>query len=107
MDKVKRYDFCCNFLGKLADDDKIMNRLVFSDEATFHLSDLTQMDFFSWGFVKGSVYLPPPPHCRQHYTSSRHGSERPVQIFIRKFSTTCGRKLNIGLKLLSHSWRSY
>jgi hypothetical protein len=41
-----------------------------------------------------------PPRCRQHYTSSRHGSERPVQTLIRKFSTTCGRRLNIGLMLL-------
>jgi hypothetical protein len=47
MDRVKRYNFRCNFLGKLADDDDtIINRLVFSDEATFHLSDLTQVDFF-------------------------------------------------------------
>jgi hypothetical protein len=42
--EVKRYDFCCNFLGKLADDGTIMNKLVFSDEATFRLSDLTPMD---------------------------------------------------------------
>jgi hypothetical protein len=40
------------------------------------------------------------PSCRQHYTSSRHESERPVQIFLRKFSTTCGRRLNIGVMLL-------
>jgi hypothetical protein len=86
MDKVKRYDFCCNFLGKLADDDMIMNKMVCSDEATFHLSDLTPMDFFLWGFVKDDVYV---TGCRQHYTSSRHGSERPVQTMIRKFSTTC------------------
>jgi hypothetical protein len=39
------------------------------------------------------------PRCRQHYTSSRHGSERPVQTLIRKFSTTYGRRLNIGLML--------
>jgi hypothetical protein len=36
-DKVKRYDFCCSFLRKLADDDTIMNKLAFSDEATFRL----------------------------------------------------------------------
>jgi hypothetical protein len=37
-DKVRRYDFCCNFLGKLANDDTIVNKLVFGDKATFHLS---------------------------------------------------------------------
>jgi hypothetical protein len=40
-----------------------------------------------------------PPRYRQHYTSSRHGSERLVQTLIRNFST-CGRRLNIGLMLL-------
>jgi hypothetical protein len=59
--------------------------------------DLTQTDFFLWGFVKENVYV---PRCRQHYTSSGHGSERPVQTLIRKFSTTCGRRLNIDLMLL-------
>jgi hypothetical protein len=34
-----------------------------------------------------------------HYMSSRHGSERPVQT-IRKFFTTCDRRLNIGLVFL-------
>jgi hypothetical protein len=42
-DEVKRYDFCCNFLGKLADDGP---KLVFNDEAAFHLSDLRLVDFF-------------------------------------------------------------
>jgi hypothetical protein len=74
-----------------------MNKLVFSDEATFHLSDLTPMDEFLWGIVNDNVDV---PRCRQHYTSSRHGSERPVQTLIRKFSTACGRRLNIGLMLL-------
>jgi hypothetical protein len=50
-DKVKRYDFCCNFLGNLADGDTIMNKLVFGDEVTFLLSDLTSIGFFLWGFV--------------------------------------------------------
>jgi hypothetical protein len=36
-DKVKRYDFCCKFLGNPANDDTIMNKLIFSHEATFHL----------------------------------------------------------------------
>jgi hypothetical protein len=58
-DRVKRYDFCCIFLGKLADGDTIMNKLVFSDEATFHRSDMTPMDVFLWGFVKDSVYISP------------------------------------------------
>jgi hypothetical protein len=44
--KVKRYDLCYKFLGKLADDDTVMNKLVFSGEVTFHLSELTPMDFF-------------------------------------------------------------
>jgi hypothetical protein len=38
-----------------------MNKLVFSDEAMFHLPDLTPMDFFLWGFVKDNVYVPPLP----------------------------------------------
>jgi hypothetical protein len=59
--------------------------------------DLTQMDFFLWGFVKDNVYV---PRFRRYYTCSRYGSERPVQILIRKFSTTCGRRLDIGLMLL-------
>jgi hypothetical protein len=74
-----------------------MNKLVFSDEAMFHLPDLTPMDFFLWCFVKDNVYVPP---LLTHYTSSRHGSERPVQTLVRKFSTTCGRRLNIGFMLL-------
>jgi hypothetical protein len=37
-DKVKWYDFRCNFLRKIAYDGAIMNKAVFSDEATFHLS---------------------------------------------------------------------
>jgi hypothetical protein len=48
-------------VGKLADDDTIMNKLVCSDEATFHLSDLTSMDYFLWGFVKDNVYVSPLP----------------------------------------------
>jgi hypothetical protein len=56
---VKWYDFCCNFLEKLADDDTIMNKLVFSDETMFHLSDLTPMYFFLWGLVKDKVYVLP------------------------------------------------
>jgi hypothetical protein len=59
--------------------------------------DLTPMDFVLWGFVKDNVYV---TRSRQQYTSSRHGSERPVQTLIRKFYTTCGRRLNIGLMLL-------
>jgi hypothetical protein len=58
--------------------------------------DLTPMDFLLLGFVKDNVYV---LRC-QHYTSSRHGSERPVQTLIRRFSTTCSRRLNIGLMLL-------
>jgi hypothetical protein len=42
-DKVKWYDFCCNFLGKLADGDTIINKLVFSDEATFRVSGVCFM----------------------------------------------------------------
>jgi hypothetical protein len=42
----------------MADDDTIMNRLVLNDEATFHLADLTLMDFFLCSFVKGNVYIP-------------------------------------------------
>jgi hypothetical protein len=45
----------------LADDDTVMNKLVFSDEATFQLCDLTTMDFFLWTFVKDNVYVPPLP----------------------------------------------
>jgi hypothetical protein len=60
-DKVQRFDFCCNFLERLDDDDKIMNKLVFNDEAMFRLSDLTQMDVFLRGFVKDNVYVPPLP----------------------------------------------
>jgi hypothetical protein len=41
--------------GKLADDAVIMNKLVFSDEVTFHLSDLTTISFLFWGFVKENV----------------------------------------------------
>jgi ABC-type thiamine transport system substrate-binding protein len=52
------YDFFYNFLGKLADDDTIMNKLVFNDEATFRLSDLTPIDFFLLGFVYDNVYVP-------------------------------------------------
>jgi hypothetical protein len=47
--------------------------------------------------MKDNVYAHPLP---ERYTSSRHGSERPVQTLIRKFSTTCGRRLNIGFMLL-------
>jgi hypothetical protein len=57
-EKLNLYDFCYNFLGKLADDDTIMNKLVFNDEATFRLSDLTPIDLFLWGFVKDNVYVP-------------------------------------------------
>jgi hypothetical protein len=48
-------------LPGLADDDTIMNKLVFSDEATFQLPDLTTMDFFLWTFLKDNVYFPPLP----------------------------------------------
>jgi hypothetical protein len=42
------------------------------------------------------------PHCRQHYMSSRHGSERPVQKLNRKFFAVCvcGRRLNVSFILL-------
>jgi hypothetical protein len=89
LNKVKQYDFCCNFLRKLADDDTITNKVV---PSVWSDTD----GFFLWGFVKDNVY---GPRCRQHYTSSRHGSERPMQKVIRKFST-CGKSLNIGLMLL-------
>jgi hypothetical protein len=56
--------------------------------------DLTSMDFFLWVLWRTlSMYY----HCRQHYMSSRHGSDRPVQTVIRKFSTMCDRRLNISL----------
>jgi hypothetical protein len=38
-----------------------MNKVVFSDEVSFHLSDLTPMDFFLWSFVKDNIYFPPLP----------------------------------------------
>jgi hypothetical protein len=38
-----------------------MNKMVFSDEATFHMSDLTPMDLFLCGFVKVNVYVSPLP----------------------------------------------
>jgi hypothetical protein len=60
-DKVNRYDFCCNFQGKLTDDDTIMNKVVSSDEETFRLSDLTPMYFFLWVSVKDNVFVPPLP----------------------------------------------
>jgi hypothetical protein len=41
-----------------------------------------------WGFVKGNVYVPPLPTLHE------------LQTLIRKFSTTCGRKLKIDLMLL-------
>jgi hypothetical protein len=41
-----------------------------------------------------------PPRCRQHYTSSKHRSERPVQTLVTKLSTTCGKRFNVGLILL-------
>jgi hypothetical protein len=59
--------------------------------------DLTPIDFILWGFVKDNVYVPQLPTTLH---SSRHGSESPVQTLIRKFSTTCGRRLNIGFMLL-------
>jgi hypothetical protein len=40
------------------------------------------------------------PCFRQQYTSSRHGSERPLKTLIKKFSTTCGRRLNIDLMFI-------
>jgi hypothetical protein len=55
------------------------------------------MGFLLWGFVKDNVCAHPLP---ERYTSSRHRSERPVQKMVRKFSTTCGRRLNIGFMLL-------
>jgi hypothetical protein len=63
--------------------------------ATFHLCNLTPMDFFLWVLWRT---MSSSPRCRQHYTRSRHGTEGPV--LIRKFSTTCGWRLNIGLMLL-------
>jgi hypothetical protein len=39
----------------------IMNKVVFSDETTFHLSDLTPMDLFLGFFVKDNVYVLPLP----------------------------------------------
>jgi hypothetical protein len=80
--------------------ERLCNRCIGRGDSTewpTRSPDLTPMDFFLWGFVKDSVSA---PRCRQHYTSSRHGSERPVQTLIRKFSTACGRRLNIGLMLL-------
>jgi hypothetical protein len=54
-DKVKRCDLCCSFLGKLAVDDTIMNKLVFSDEATFHrLGRLNRHNLRIWGQWKSS-----------------------------------------------------
>jgi hypothetical protein len=35
----------------------IMNKLVFSDEVTFHLSGITPMDFLLQCFVKDNVYI--------------------------------------------------
>jgi hypothetical protein len=47
---MKRCDLCCNFLEKLADDDTTMNKLVFSDEATFRLSgQVNRHNLRNWG----------------------------------------------------------
>jgi hypothetical protein len=35
-----------------------MNKLVFSDEVTFHLSGITPIDFLLRCFVKDNVYVP-------------------------------------------------
>jgi hypothetical protein len=59
--------------------------------------DLTSIDLILWVFVKDNIYVAQLPTTLH---SSRHGWERPVEILIRKFSTTCGRRLNIGLMLL-------
>jgi hypothetical protein len=44
-------------------------------------------------FVMDNVYVPSLP-------TTLHGSERSVQTMIMTFSSTCGRRLNIGLMLL-------
>lgn len=37
-DKEGRVGFCKFVLGKMEEDDTVLTRLVFSDEATFHLN---------------------------------------------------------------------
>ena len=36
-DKAKRKEFAVNILGKMEEDDHFLNRICFSDEATFHV----------------------------------------------------------------------
>jgi hypothetical protein len=60
--------------------------------------------FFLWGFVKTST----SPRYRQHYTSSRHGSERPV---CKHWSGNSPQVMAGGWisvwYCLSHSWCSH
>jgi hypothetical protein len=93
-DEVKRHDFCCNFLGNLADDD---TKVVLSDEAACYLSGLRPMDFFLWGFMKDSVYARPlPTTLHDLKTRIREACENTDQEIL----LTCVRRLDISLMLL-------
>jgi hypothetical protein len=56
-------------------DGRLRNRWIWrggTEEWPPRSPDLTPMDLFL-SFVKDNVYA--PHRCREHYTSSRHGSE--------------------------------
>ncbi|GBM86836.1 hypothetical protein AVEN_225058-1 [Araneus ventricosus] len=56
----------------MEDDDDLAGTLIFSDEATFHLSGkkaklnhCAPCDFFLWDYAKDKVYVPPMPTTLQ------------------------------------------
>jgi hypothetical protein len=96
-DKVKRFDLCCNFL-----ENWLMMTLLWTISSSvmrWRSICLIWQPFLSFSGVLWRKMCR-SARCRQHRTISKHGSDRPVQTLIRKFSTTCGRRLNIGLMLL-------
>jgi hypothetical protein len=50
QDKEVRYSFFSDFLSRLEDDELFTGKIVFSDEATFHLSgNVNRHNLVIWG----------------------------------------------------------
>ena len=57
-DKNKRCDFCESVLGRCDDEEGFMDRIIFSDESTFHISGkVNKQNVRIWGTEKPTIPL--------------------------------------------------
>ena len=57
-DKIIRWDFCAEMLGRIEENETLLNHIIFSDESTFHSTDkVNTRNCRIWGFALPHVHL--------------------------------------------------